>query len=205
MNRRSSKFLVLGTMVASVLSACNGLNGVQVNSNILGGLGGGFPQAQTNQDILEGKANPGANSGVNPDAPPAVNAEPLSALGDTETATLDTPDAPLVATPTQPSAPLRKRAEPSVGPSDANAPSFGQSTSTVAGLGDPGRAGLWMETPLVKSRRNARVIAPNGRSVVLTLEPITGDTGAGSRLSIGAMRSLGLPLTELVELRVGPV
>ena len=201
MNRRSLKILVLGALVTGGLSACNGLNGVQVNSNILGGLGGGFPQAQTNQDILEGSANPG----VNPEAPPAVNAEPLSALGNTETAALGTPEAPAVAAPTQPSAPLRKRAEPSVGPSDANAPSFGQSTKTVAGLGDPGRAGLWMETPLVKSRQNARVIAPNGRSIVLTLEPITGDTGAGSRLSIGAMRSLGLPLTELVELRVGPV
>ena len=199
MNRRSLKLLVLGPLVVGGLSACNGLNGVQVNSNILGGLGGGFPQAQTNQDILEGSANP--------DAPPAVSEEPLSAVGGTETAGLSAPEAPTIEAPApvQPTAPLRKRAEPSVGPSDASAPSFGQSAKTVAGLGDPGRVGLWMETPLVKARRNARVVAPNGRSIVLTLEPITGDTGAGSRLSIGAMRSLGLPLTELVELRVGPV
>ena len=199
MNRRSLKLLALGTLVAGGLSACNGLNGVQVNSNILGGLGGGFPQAPTNQDILEGRTNP--------EAAPDVSQEPLSALDGTETAGLAPTEAPVVAAPApvQPTAPLRKRAEPSIGPSDANAPSFGGSANTVAGLGDPGRAGLWMETPLVKSRQNARVSAPNGRSVVLTLEPITGDTGAGSRMSIGAMRSLGLPLTELVELRVGPV
>jgi hypothetical protein len=39
---------------------------------------------------------------------------------------------------------------------------------------------------------------------VLTLRPIEGAAGAGSRLSIDAMRALGLPLTELVEVQVLP-
>ena len=121
-----------------------------------------------------------------PDAPPAVDAQPLDATGfETET-TAATPGAV-----SQPSA-QPSRATHCAGHSLLRLTfNGGQSTKTVAGLGDPGRAGLWMETPLVKSRQNARVIAPNGRSIVLTLEPITGDTGAGSRLSIGAMRSLG--------------
>ncbi|AXT33631.1 hypothetical protein D1820_00865 [Phaeobacter sp. LSS9] len=76
--------------------------------------------------------------------------------------------------------------------------------STVASLGDPSQSGLWMETPLVDSPQTARVRSPRGTEVTLTLRPIGGDTGAGSRLSIDAMRALGLPLTELVEVQVLP-
>ncbi|AHD10216.1 hypothetical protein [Phaeobacter gallaeciensis] len=76
--------------------------------------------------------------------------------------------------------------------------------STVASLGDPSQSGLWMETPLVDSPQVARVRSPRGTEVTLTLRPIGGDTGAGSRLSIDAMRALGLPLTELVEVQVLP-
>ncbi|UWR81279.1 hypothetical protein K4K97_04900 [Phaeobacter inhibens] len=76
--------------------------------------------------------------------------------------------------------------------------------STVASLGDPSQSGLWMETPLVDSPQTARVRSPRGTEVTLILRPIGGDTGAGSRLSIDAMRALGLPLTELVEVQVLP-
>ncbi|MFV1440509.1 MULTISPECIES: hypothetical protein [unclassified Phaeobacter] len=76
--------------------------------------------------------------------------------------------------------------------------------STVASLGDPSQPGLWMDTPLVDSAQVARVRSPRGTEVTLTLRPIGGDTGAGSRLSIDAMRALGLPLTELVEVEVLP-
>jgi hypothetical protein len=61
-----------------------------------------------------------------------------------------------------------------------------------------------METPLVSSAQRARVRSPRGNEVVLTLRPIKGAAGAGSRLSIDAMRALGLPLTELVEVQVLP-
>ena len=83
-------------------------------------------------------------------------------------------------------------------------PAFSGQAQTIASLGDPTVPGLWMETPLVSSRRNARLTAPNGKSIVVTLEPISGAAGQGSRLSIDGMRALGLPLTELVELKVGP-
>jgi len=154
-----------------------------------------------------------------PEAPPSVETEELaSAEGTawssppaTEEATATRPavqtapqtqapvvrePAPVAAEPAQPSAPA---------PVVASAQSFVGQKTTVAGLGDPGRDGLWMETPLVSSRRNARLTAPNGKNVVVTLEPISGSAGQGSRLSIDGMRALGLPLTELVEIRVGPV
>ncbi|MFS4582692.1 hypothetical protein [Phaeobacter sp. C3_T13_0] len=76
--------------------------------------------------------------------------------------------------------------------------------STVASLGDPSQSGLWMETPLVNSSQLARVRSPKGTEVTVTLRPISGDNSAGSRLSIDAMRALGLPLTELVEVQVLP-
>lgn len=198
MNRRGFKILALATVVSGGLSACNGLNGIQVNSNVLQGLSGGFHSQQNGQSGGQTGAETRA-----PEAAPEVNSEPLSALSEADPQTVAAQEITPVTPP--PETKLRKRAEPSIAPSNTSAPSYGQSSKTVAGLGDPGRAGLWMETPLVSSPRNARVTAPNGRSVVVTLEPVRGDTGAGSRLSIGAMRSLGLPLTELVELRVGPV
>ena len=74
---------------------------------------------------------------------------------------------------------------------------------TVAGLGDPARAGMWMETPLVSRQRPARiVVSRSARAAHVTLIPAGGAPSAGSRLSLEAMRVLGLPLTELVELDV---
>jgi hypothetical protein len=75
--------------------------------------------------------------------------------------------------------------------------------STVAALGDPTVPGLWMETPLVSAAQPARVRSAGGE-VLLTLKPISGEASAGSRLSIDAMRALGAPLTELVEVTVYP-
>lgn len=181
MTRRGLKYLLLGGLLAAGMSACNGLQGVQLNSNVLQGLGGGFPK------------QPAQNT-VAPDAPPEVEAQPLDATASAS----DTQTTAAAAQPvSQPVAQPAAQTQPS-------APSFNGGGKTVAGLGDPGRDGLWMETPLVADPRRATVTAPNGRSVVVTLEPISGDKGAGSRLSIGAMRALGLPLTELVEVRVGP-
>jgi len=84
------------------------------------------------------------------------------------------------------------------------APSFSGAATTVAGLGDPTVSGLWMETPLVSSPQTARVRSASGNEAVLNLRPIPGEASAGSRLSIDAMRALGLPLTELVEVQVYP-
>ncbi|MQQ07583.1 hypothetical protein GFB49_03870 [Epibacterium sp. SM1979] len=80
---------------------------------------------------------------------------------------------------------------------------IGTSGTTVAGLGDPGIPGLWLETSLVSQAGAGRVRAANGSTVVLTLKPLQG--AGGSNLSIEAMRALGVPLTELVELSVTPL
>lgn len=72
----------------------------------------------------------------------------------------------------------------------------------VASLGDPLVPGLWLETPLVVTEQTARLRSENGAEVTVTLKPAP-DAGGG-RLSIAAMRALGVPLTELVPLRILP-
>lgn len=91
-----------------------------------------------------------------------------------------------------------------VAPSAADAPSFVGSASTVASLGDPSLPGLWMETPLVAAEQRALIRSNRNTQVVVTLKPVVGAETSGSRLSIGAMRALGLPLTELAEVQVLP-
>lgn len=74
---------------------------------------------------------------------------------------------------------------------------------TIATLGDPAAPGFWLETPLVTSEQEGRVTAANtGRTVKVTLRPISGPTGAGSRISLSALRLLDLPLAGLHELEV---
>jgi len=72
--------------------------------------------------------------------------------------------------------------------------------STVVSLGDPTEAGFWLKTPLVDSARAGRVYyGSNGRSVNVDLLPID---GAGSRISLAAMRLLDAPLSSLPEVTV---
>lgn len=85
-----------------------------------------------------------------------------------------------------------------------DAPSFSGSATTVASLGDPSVPGMWMETPLVATEQQALVRSDRNTQVVVTLKPLAAGASGGSRLSIGAMRALGLPLTEVVELQVLP-
>ena len=68
--------------------------------------------------------------------------------------------------------------------------------TTVASLGDPASPGFWIETPLVTEAGRGRVVY-NGRSVEVDLRP-----GASSRVSLGALRVLGAPLTDLAEVEV---
>ncbi|MBY6065120.1 hypothetical protein KUW17_00065 [Leisingera aquaemixtae] len=85
-----------------------------------------------------------------------------------------------------------------------SAPSFRGSASTVASLGDPSLPGMWMETPLVAAEQQALIRSSRNTQAVVTLKPIPGEATGGSRLSIDAMRALGLPLTELAEVQVLP-
>jgi hypothetical protein len=75
--------------------------------------------------------------------------------------------------------------------------------TTIVSLGDPARPGFWIETPLVSSAAIGRVtFAGTGQSSQVDLIPIDGPATAGSRMSLAAMRLIGVPLTGLVEVQV---
>lgn len=100
---------------------------------------------------------------------------------------------------------LRPKSRPEalpVGASAQAAPNrVGPLGTTIAGLGDPSRPGLWLETPLVRAQGQGTVRLGD-RKVNVTLLPADGPATGGSRLSLSAMQSLGAPLTELVEVQV---
>ena len=74
---------------------------------------------------------------------------------------------------------------------------------TVATLGNPADPGFWLETPLASKVGPGRVVATaNGKSVQVELRPIEGAAGAGSRISLPALRLLGIGLTGLHEVDV---
>jgi len=77
---------------------------------------------------------------------------------------------------------------------------------TIASLGNPTKPGFWIETPLATNAGQGRVVYPDtGKSVAVELIPIDGDAGAGSRLSLPAMRLLEAALTGLPTVQVyGP-
>jgi len=75
--------------------------------------------------------------------------------------------------------------------------------TTVASLGAPTDPGIWMQTGLVSEVTMGRVVyAANGKSVTLELRPSGGEPGAGSQISLAAIRLLEAPLTGLLELSV---
>ena len=74
---------------------------------------------------------------------------------------------------------------------------------TVASLGDPARPGFWLETPLVSASQKGRVLfVDTGKTVQVDLIPIDGPKTGGSRLSLAAMRLIGVPLTGLPKVQV---
>lgn len=75
--------------------------------------------------------------------------------------------------------------------------------STVASLGPPQDTGIWLETGLVTEVTPGRVEYPgNGRILNVELRPSGKAPGAGSQISLAAMRLLDAPLTGLPELVV---
>jgi hypothetical protein len=75
--------------------------------------------------------------------------------------------------------------------------------TTIASLGAPSEAGIWMKTPLVSAPAKGRVDDPaSGAQVAVELLPLDAPRGAGSQLSLAAMRLLGVGLTELPEVQV---
>lgn len=69
----------------------------------------------------------------------------------------------------------------------------------VVTLGDPGRAGFWVETELVAQSGQGRIELSDGsKSVEVALLPSAGS----GRISLAAMRLLEVPLTALVQVKV---
>lgn len=78
----------------------------------------------------------------------------------------------------------------------------GRLGTTVASLGDATEGGFWIKTPLVSAPGKGRVVNPaNGKSVNLDLQPLSGG-GAGSQISLAAMQTLGVSITDLPEVEV---
>ncbi|MEO0773941.1 MAG: hypothetical protein AAFZ04_12240 [Pseudomonadota bacterium] len=74
---------------------------------------------------------------------------------------------------------------------------------TVASLGDVAQQGIWLKTPLVSEPSKGRVeVVATGKAVAVDLIPLEAAAGAGSRISLAAMRLLEVDLTSLTEMRV---
>lgn len=66
----------------------------------------------------------------------------------------------------------------------------------VVALGPPAETGLWVQSVLVTTKGQGRVVAPGGQSLAVELRPGSG----GALMSLSAYQALGLPLTGLPEL-----
>lgn len=87
----------------------------------------------------------------------------------------------------------------------ATAPSAtgGRLGTTIASLGDATEGGFWIKTPLVKAPGKGRIVdRASGRSVNVDLIPLAGPASAGSQVSLPALTTLGVDLTDLPELEV---
>lgn len=73
--------------------------------------------------------------------------------------------------------------------------------TTIASLGSPADPGIWLKTPLVTELMGGRV-THQGNTINIALRPSGGAAGAGSQISLAAMRLLQVPLTSLPELTV---
>lgn len=74
---------------------------------------------------------------------------------------------------------------------------------TIATLGLLDRDGFWLATPLVKTETDGRIVVEKtGASLNVTLLPNGASSGSGSQLSIASMQILGIPITDLTEIRV---
>lgn len=134
---------------------------------------------------LGGKGAAPAPTGAMLPTPEAVEVSPLMAPGPMSAEALDT----------------TTRAERA----EAAAPPVGGEAlgTTIASLGDPTEAGFWLRTPLVSAPAKGRVeLAGGAVAVAVDLIPLAGEGGAGSQISLSALRMLGLSLTDLPELAV---
>lgn len=75
--------------------------------------------------------------------------------------------------------------------------------TTIASLGDATKGGFWIRTPLVKETGKGRLVdRSTGKSVNVDLIPLPGPASAGSQVSLSALTTLGVGLTDLPEVEV---
>ncbi len=85
-------------------------------------------------------------------------------------------------------------------PSGAQGQLLGQ---TLASLGSPADPGIWLRTGLVTQVVQGRIeVIGGGGNLRVELRPSGSAPGGGSQLSLAAFSALGIPLTQLVDLRV---
>lgn len=85
-------------------------------------------------------------------------------------------------------------------PSAAQGQLLGQ---TLASLGSPADPGIWLRTGLVTQVMQGRVeVISGGGELRVELRPSGSAPGGGSQMSLAAFSALGIPLTQLVDLRV---
>jgi predicted small lipoprotein YifL len=131
----------------------------------------------------------------------------LTACGSSLPFGRDRADAPPIAVTEEPgddvTRPRARTGDEAEAPRPAPAPAAdGFLGETLAGLGAPGEAGLWLRTGLVSEVQRGRVETEAGNALTLDLRPSGADAGSGSHLSLAAMQALGLPLNGLAALRV---
>ncbi len=122
-----------------------------------------------------------------------------------DTGVSNTVDFPIEETPLDPAAAEPETPKPEVTPPKRRPSAApGQVLGvTVGSLGSPTETGLWIKTPLVQTLTQGRAtVVATGKTVKLELRPIEGEITAGSRVSLEAMRALGLSLTALAELEL---
>ena len=144
-----------------------------------------------------------------PDALRAPAAPPRTAAATVTAA----PTAPGAATPVAEGALQRPASSRSVAQLDASAAEKAAATqpvavtgslgTTIASLGDATEGGFWIKTPLVTSPGKGRIVdSATGRAVNVDLIPLAGPASAGSQVSLPALTTLGVDLTDLPELEV---
>lgn len=75
--------------------------------------------------------------------------------------------------------------------------------TTIASLGSVSQQGFWLRTPLVDAPATGRITyLANGISATVDLIPLEAERGAGSRISLSAMKLIGADLAGLPEIRV---
>lgn len=118
-------------------------------------------------------------------------------------AACETPPAAVSPTPPPATSAAVVTAAPTAAPTGTTAQAAGRLGTTIASLGDATQGGFWIKTPLVNQPGKGRIVyRGTGKSVDVDLIPLPGPATAGSQVSLPALTTLGVSLTDLPEIEV---